>query len=377
MTTVVGVIASWGLCPAEATSQAQWRLSADPTVLIGSTDGPSSETFHLVRGAVTAPNGMIVVADGGSRELRVFTSAGRFVRSFGRRGDGPREFREIGWIEMCGGRAIVAFDLIRHRITKWDTEGSLLDEFAVEGPAEGGLPPYRVACGPSGTFVVLGWPEAVRTALPVGPYRPTVAVAVADERGRRQRLIGEFPGAERIRTENTDRPHPFGKSTTVRMGVGGVYVGTADSFAIDLIAENGERHTFGRDRPLTRITRRLREQWVDGYLTRFPPEQRAALRRSLLDSEYSEWIPAVAPAYAGFEVDRLGYVWVAPYVFVDPDRDVSVEWSVFDPSGELVATVMVSANFRPTEIAEDHLLGVIRDSMGVERVAKYTLIREP
>lgn len=372
---VAGLTASWAMCPTEATTQARWRLSADPTIVIGSTDGARSETFHQIRGAITAPNGMIVVADGASRELRVFSSAGRFVRSFGRRGDGPREFRSIGWIDMCGGQAVVVYDSFRHRITKWDTEGSLLDEFTVEGP-ERDLPPYRVACGPSGTFAVLGWPEAVRTFLPVGPYRPHVVIGVADERGRRQRVIGEFPGAERLRTENNDRPHPFGKSTTVRMGVAGVYVGTADSFAIDLIAANGEHRTFGRGFGVTRVSRQMRERWVDAYVKRAaPPEQRPSLKRNLLDSEYSEWIPDVAPAYAGFQVDRLGFVWVSPYVVGDPGIDVWVEWSVFDPSGEFVATVRVPGHFQPTEIAEDYLLGVSTDAMGVERVHRYTLFR--
>lgn len=370
----VGLIASWAVGPAEATGQTRWRLSADPTLVIGSTDGPRPETFHVIRGAVTAPNGMIVVADGGSKELRVFSGAGWFVRSFGRRGDGPREFRDIGWIDMCGGPAVVAYDAIRHRITKWDTEGSLLDEFSVEGPG-GDLPPYGVDCGRSGTFVVLGWPEEVRMPLPPGPYRPNVLIGIADERGRHQRLIGEFPGAERLRTEHNDLPHPFGTSTTVRMGVGGVYVGTADSFAIDLIAASGERRTFGGGHAATPLSRQMRERWVDAYLTAAPPEQRPSLRRSLLHSEYSEWIPAVAPAYAGFRIDRLGFVWVSPYVIGDPGSGASVEWSVFDPGGELVATVMVPGDFQPTEIGGGYVLGVSTDAMGIERVERYTLIR--
>lgn len=212
-------------------------------------------------------------------------------------------------------------------------------------------------------------------SMPVGPYRPDVLVGVADERGRRQRLIGEFPGAERLRTENHDRPHPFGKSTTVRMGAGGVYVGTADSFAIDLITASGERRTFGRGHAATPLSRQMREQWVDAYLRAAPPELRPSLRRSLLHSEYSEWIPDVAPAYTGFQIDRLGFVWVSPHVIGDPGSGASTEWSVFDPGGELVATVIVPGDFQPTEIGGDYLLGVSTDAMGVERVERHTLIR--
>ena len=340
-------------------------------MVIGSADGPPRETFHDIRGAVTAVNGMIVVADGGSSELRVFSGAGEFLGAFGRAGDGPREFRRIAWIDMCGGEAVVAYDSRRHRITKWDTDGSLLDEFAVEGPGTA-LPPYRVSCGPSGTFAVIGWPDIFGVSLDLGPYRPNVAIGITDGRGRFERVIGEFPGQERIRTANNDRPHPFGKSTMVRMGASGVYVATADSFAIDLVSTDGEHRTFGRDYAVTPLSRGMREQWVDAYLERAPAEQRPSLKRSLLESE---WLPTVPPAYADLRIDRLGFLWASPYVIGNPGIAASVEWSVFDPGGMFVATVMVPSHFRPTEIGGDYVLGVSTDATDVQRVHRYTLSR--
>jgi len=370
-TALAGLVATGAVHATEAHAQGRWRLSADPTIVIGSTDDPAMETFHDIRGVVSTSERAIVVADGGSSELRVFSSSGTFLRAFGRFGDGPKELRAIGWIDRCGGQAIVAFDSFRNRITKWDADGFLLDDFLVEGP-RADLPPYEVTCGPSGEYAVIGWPDISARPAVRGPYRLDVLIGIADEHGRLERVAGEFPGPERLRTANNDRPHPFGRSTVAGLGPGGLYVGTADSFAIHLITPGGERRTFGRELPVEPLSAEMRERWVDAYVSRAPPEQRAYAKRSILDSE---WLPDVAPAYEGFRIDRLGYVWVLPYVIRDPDSGAPVEWSVFDPGGELVATVLAPGHFRPMEIGLDHMLGVSTDAVGVERVHPYRLHR--
>ena len=364
------VVAHAGL-ETEARAQSRWQLSPQPTLEIGSTEGLSAETFHDIRGAISTREGAIVVADGGSSELRVFSSSGGFLRAFGRLGDGPREFRGLGWIDICGGHAIVVFDSFRNRITKWDPDGSMLDEFFVDGVAPD-RPPYEVTCGSSGEYAVIGWPNVADRPAALGPYRLDVAIAIADERGRLDRIVGEFPGPERLRTANNDRPHPFGRSTVARLGPGGLYVGTADSFAIHLVGRDGERRAFGRNLPVEPLSAEMRERWVDAFVSRAPSEQRARAKEQVLDSE---WLPDAPPAYEGFWIDRLGFIWVTPYVIPDPISNAPVEWSVFDPAGTLVATVLLPRHLRPTEIGRDYVLGVSIDAMGVERVRRYALSR--
>ena len=62
--------------------QALWTVSETPILEIGSVDGPPFSTFDDIRGAVLARDSVIVVADGGGRELRVFSRAGDFITSF-------------------------------------------------------------------------------------------------------------------------------------------------------------------------------------------------------------------------------------------------------------------------------------------------------
>lgn len=350
-----------------ARAQDLWHLSDRPTLVIGSADGPREFTFHDVRGAVAATRDLIVVADGGSRELRVFSSRGDFVRSFGGMGDGPAEFRRLDWIDMCGGPTIVAYDSFRYRITRWDVAGSLVEGFQVDGPLPD-LPPYEVRCSVDRRFVVLGWPN-VRLSRSVGPYRPSVPLGIADSLGRRIRVLDEVLGAERIRTEANDRPHPFGSVTTVRMGLDGVYVGTGEAPTIRRMTPDGGETAFTVGPPVAELSANARERWIDEYLRRAPADERPLLKRGFMASE---WVPDVPPAYRDFSLDRLGYLWLAPYAIGGPEY---VDWHVFDPLGESAAAVRMPRDFRPTEIGPDYLLGEQTDALGVERVLRYALHR--
>ena len=60
---------------------------------IGRLNGPPEYTFGMISGTATAPNGEILVSDGQQEVIRVFDIDGAFLRSIGRDGEGPGEFR--------------------------------------------------------------------------------------------------------------------------------------------------------------------------------------------------------------------------------------------------------------------------------------------
>jgi hypothetical protein len=354
--------------PMGASGQSSWRLSEVPTLEIGTVDGPAAVTFHDVRGAMSIQDSLIVIADGGAKELRVFSNSGDFITKFGREGGGPREFEGMGWAGTCGSDTVVAYDFARHRITKWDTKGTLLDEFFVQGP-EGSMPPYSVDCGPNGTFAVVGWPDFLAYSGGVGPYRFDVKVGVVDRQGRLERVLGTFPGPERYRYESNDGPRPLGKKTIVRMGANVVYVGTADSFQIRAYLPGGRQQTIGRPVPPRRLSGDLLDQWRSSVIQDASPERRPAARRALDELE----LPESLPAYSDFQLDELGLIWVAHYGM--PWEQV-VDWDVLEPDGTHLASVRIPSRFRPTEIGGDYVLGVTTDAWGVERVSRYDLFRE-
>ena len=51
----------------------------------------------------------------------------------------------------------------------------------------------------------------------------------------------------------------------------------------------------------------------------------------------------------------------------------SPSWSVFDPEGRLLGTVVTPEDFAPKHIGDDFVLGVWKDEVDVERVRLYPL----
>lgn len=70
-----------------------WRVTPEPTLILGTRDTPLEQQFHSVGGATRLSDGTIVVLNRGSSELRAFDSSGRHLWSRGGAGDGPGEMK--------------------------------------------------------------------------------------------------------------------------------------------------------------------------------------------------------------------------------------------------------------------------------------------
>lgn len=370
--TLVPALVLLALCrslPAGAQENVpQVAVAGSPSLAIGEAAGDESHLiFHEIRGAISLVDGSIVVADGGASELRVFDSAGRFTKRFGREGDGPQEFRSIDWINRCGGPTVFVYDALRSRMTEWSTDGQLLDDFTVQSPREG-LPPYAVECGPDEGFIVLGWPDIVNIAAS-GAYRPSVELGTATANGQFVKVIAKVEGGDRFRTANNDGPIPLGRTTTVGASGTSIIVGTADSFYVDVLSLDGSRHAVGLSRPRAALTRQVRNDWIEERIRDLPPDRQVVHRRRLRNADF---LPDSLPAYTGFHVDQKGLVWLQPHpVPGQPDAP----WEVLTITGEPIAQVSLPSSFRPTDIGVNHLMGVAVDDLGVERVLVFELTR--
>jgi len=79
--------------------------------------------------------------------------------------------------------------------------------------------------------------------------------------------------------------------------------------------------------------------------------------------------------------DSEGNLWVkehVPYAPRSADSDTATpadKWIVIDRTGLLLGTVDLPARFMPYEIGTDFLLGVASGEHGVQRVARYRLVK--
>ena len=86
-------VALFSVTPAVAFKQPQVPLQAlTPEIRIVSSDSIPQTQLSRVDDLLAAPDGFIFTADMREGTIRLYDPNGRFVRSFGRLGDGPGEF---------------------------------------------------------------------------------------------------------------------------------------------------------------------------------------------------------------------------------------------------------------------------------------------
>ena len=105
------------------------RITLDTVATIGGLDGPGLHVvFRFSRVAVDRLD-RIIVSDIRQPEFSVFEADGTFLRTVGRMGEGPGEYRHIDWVNV-GPRYIHVFDHRRGRtVLDYDFDVVRIDQY--------------------------------------------------------------------------------------------------------------------------------------------------------------------------------------------------------------------------------------------------------
>jgi len=134
----------------------------EPALEIGREGDPSYEFFGTTD-VVALGSGNIVVMNGGSDELRFYDPLGNHLRSVGRSGDGPAEFRFLSRLSMRPGDTLMAVDPQRRRLVYFDSAGTFVRGESYAADLTSDMPgamctfPGLVGVLGDGARVVRGW----------------------------------------------------------------------------------------------------------------------------------------------------------------------------------------------------------------------------
>jgi hypothetical protein len=353
------------------------RLAASPTLVIGDRPEPAY-VLSRVAGAARLSDGRIVVTDGGSLQLRFFDGEGEFIESVGGRGEGPGEFRRLERFGVLAGDTTYALSG-PGTVTFFDPQGTFLRRVNVFTPEAGldGLEFIVAVLGDQSTVVAPVPQPSPRAAGTRWVYSIPLEVVGRDTTERVR--LGTFPYMLIAMDEGDPRPPWFGATMVVASGASSFFVGYGGEYSIRVLSSNGD---------LQRIIRRnwtptpVAPEDIDEYVTEWakrwiratgPEAERQ--KRDLRDAPYASEVPA----YSQFIVDRTGRLWVREAHLADAPGAgqlntsplVPSVWSVFDRAGRWLIDITMPARFMPTDIGQDYVLGIARDSDGVETVVQY------
>ena len=366
---------------AELGSGKDWMLSAQPVFVLGDADGDAAESFHGISGVHTLSDGSIVVADRATSELRVFSREGDHLRTLGGRGGGPGEFSLIAAMDVLPGDSMVVVDLGTRRVVLLDENGDEVGVIQMSLPgAAGGGPFVPLGSLSDGSFIMAEYPPSRRLlGLPPGEKRDTLHFVRWSMRTRVADTVGSFPGHQSYVHNGSSHWILFGASSPAAVGRSSFYVGSNETFDI------GQYDIAGN--PVRRIRRTVPERRVSSADVRAARDeadrrrQRAEVSARAAPTPIRMQMPATPPTlqhretYPAFDrllVDRMENLWVRHYL---APADTLQTWSAFDRTGRFQSEVQVPREVEVETIDSTTLLGTVVDSLDIEYVRVYKLIR--
>lgn len=352
--------------PALAAARA-WRVDTIPILTIGGDTRESTHQLHRVRDAVRLVDGSIVLADGGSSQLRVYGANGDFLRAIGRPGRGPGEFSDLDAVWLLPPDSIAAHDREQGRVLIFDASGEHARSVTLDPSLQ------RVRRAPGGDFVGFTWApqESPRALGEVWWESFRYARYGAD--GSLTNEIAVLPGLEYSNTMWQDRPlhasRSLGHAAVEAAGPDVLYYSDTRSYRILVHELNGRlARIILRSGAVRAVTGDIRDRYIDERLaTRSDPAERAAWARYFLTISF----PETLPVWGQLETDPEGNLWAAE--FAAPSARV-IPWSVFSSAGHWLTDVILP---RATvfEVGTRHVLLLRRDALDLERLEVLPIIK--
>lgn len=367
----------------------EWEIRE--RLAIGQAVGrPEYELFDVV-GATLLGDGSIAVANEGTAEIRIFDRNGGHVRTFGREGDGPGEFRRLSWLGSTDHELLVAFDEGLRRATWFTRTGEVVRTVTVEPDVTEPTDETRFW---TTSVEAVGFSRGrllVRTGLVrlsvQGEYRDMFTLALLDEGGAPRDSLASYPGRELYAAVapsglTLSTPPIFGREAHVAAFAGRLLAGTTDRFAIDVYDRGALQMRIVASVESAPATRSEVDAWLGDRRQRLagaPNEQVLEVYRLSIEGAPVRETP---PAFQRLMLDSERSIWIEePYrVPNGPSR-----WIVLAADGTPAARVELPMK-GPTspatppdltifEIGEDYILALRRDGQEVEHVVVYGLER--
>jgi hypothetical protein len=345
-------------------TDAGWRLSAEPTLQIGSADGDPAMQLHRVRTVRRSVGGDVYVLNSGTHEVRVYSSTGQHLRTIGREGGGPGEFRvPLNLWHVADTLLVVDLD----RASFFDAAGNF-----VRTASFGTTAPRHLF--EDGRFLRVGF-AAGQNTFELGHARPRMAIIRSSLDGEVADTVAEVSGSESFRISPDGRgiasyPAPFGLQRMVTVHGNSILTGDGSTFEVRQLDADGR---------LVRIMRRpgapaaIDASSIRAFEQAMLETTVSDLQRERWNQLFGEWsYPDSQPVYDHLLVSTAGDVWVRHFAI---GQQPTGRWSVFDPAGRWLGEVSTPGDLVVMELGEDHVLGLWTDDYGVEYVRVYAIDR--
>jgi hypothetical protein len=352
-----------------------WQLTEPPQVEIGGLEGETAHQLNQVVDAARLPDGTILIGDAGSRELRLFDSSGKSVRTLGGQGEGPGELPFLRAIAILPGDTIVASAWPFGLLSRFKLDGTFIGSTRL-GPFWPGVVAEILT---DGSLLLdlydRGYGNDIETWAASGTqplFRPRGWLVRVFPDGR-QYTLREIRGEQwfkrgEVRQNLWVAPRPFGPTSAVAVAGSRVYVGDTERAEIEVLSLSGALRGLVRweEEPVP-VTGADRDHVREIAL--------GSLRQSARREDLERWLdevpyPTYKSAFSTLFTDRVGRLWIQVPVIAGTSSD---RWIVFDVDGRSLARLESPTGSRFLDAGEEWAVLVWKNEVEQEFVRLYRL----
>jgi hypothetical protein len=340
-------------------------VDPEPVMSLGGPDVSGPTQFSHIAGVHLDPRGNLWVADGGSAELRLFRPDGTHWKTRGGQGAGPGEFRQLRFLGALRGDSVACWDWRLARLTVFDAEGELARTTRMPPGADAVPRAYDVF--PDGSLLVQ-FPRMIagQSLQPGQLLRDTAHLERLEPAMLNRQPLASAQGAVWVWTGHGQVPLPFTINSSFALDGEALHLVAGTEFRVRVLQRGRLTEIYGVARSPREATERdlaTYAAWMEDALPQ--PQRRDYL--SVLDHAAR---PRLLPAYYQVLVANDGAVWARIY---SPDLLGAATWDVFDRERRWLGQVRTPTGLMVDEVKGDSLVGVWRDTSGVEYVHIYRM----
>ena len=354
---------------------------------IGSLGGPAEYSFSDINSIAVSQSEAVYVEDTHPPTIREFDPDGRFVRSIGREGEGPGEFRSIAGVSVLPDGRVAFWDRGARRITVYRVDGELDETLRIDGVN----PPYPFAdrsflTDVEGHYYLRIFVEPAFSGRDLAAMRYGYARISPDGTVLDTLAVPETPGTSGqsivIYTRAGDR-NPFLEEALDALSPFGYLVtGFNGTYAFSILDPVGTIEVEREGFQPVEVKEGERAEW----------QARVAHAERRSGGSYAE-VPRWKPAYRDLWVDSDGRIWVHRYAeAVRRDEPIpelwpevldgtepSITWEepsfydVFGADGRLLRCVGVPADSEVMASRGSLVWGISRGDLDEEYVVRWRI----
>lgn len=354
----------------------RWDVDTIAQVTLAS---PDSTGFVFVSAAHWVSEGRILVADARQRRLQLYDSSGRHLRTIGRDGDGPGEFRGMMTVSVVGD-TIGVWDLSARRFSLLTIDSGFRRVVPTpQKPSDLDTPrEIWITSGlrPLTYWLSAEWPGPLPQSMRIRKWQFIGQLSLSDSEARTLSSSATFNGPYSGQSARGDARQLYSNLPFIAPAAERVAYGSGETFEVrvadrDLATQQIIRWSLADETLSDTEVANAREQL---FASLPPGAPRAKIEEAVNNIVATELLPKVRPAISRALWDDAGRLWLGR--FDAPVRGLAEasDWVILDNTSRPVGRVRLPRVARLENVRGRNLLVSVRDSLDVQTVQVWRFL---